>query len=278
MRLVLAAALLLLIAAGTGAPQAAAPALGPARAGQTVGHYAIAAHVFLLGNVGNAGSLTIESSLREAEGRLTKTLRMAGGTTPEQAKKNRDFRGEFNLLETSPVPPADPSDGHTAEEGGAVERSSAAFIKLNKKSQTEKMTFFPDHALVYLDDKPEKRVDGSYGCLLTPLAYLMEHEIKVGDVIDTPFLLKGVPRVFRMEVEGSTTLSPYKARAYEISLYAVETTTGADKPAVDVWRKKGNLKIWFCKEGPYRNQMLRLKVKFRWYLWLYFDLRKVQTS
>jgi hypothetical protein len=46
---------------------------------------------------------------------------------------------------------------------------------------------------------------------------------------------------------------------------------------VDVWRKKGNLKIWFCKEGPYRNQMLRMKVKFRWYLWLYFELQKPGT-
>ena len=275
MRLVLAAALLLVVAA-IGAPQETAP--GPAAAeGRTVRPYAISAHVFLLGHVGEAGSLTIESSRQEAEGRLTKTLRMAGGTTPEQAKKNRDFRGEFNLVETGPLPPADLSNGQPAEENGAIVRSSSAFIQLNKKSQTEKMTILPDHALVYLDDKPEKRVDGSYGCLLSPLAYLMEHEIKAGDVIDIPFLLKGVPRVFRMEVEGLATLSPYKARAYEISLYAVETTTGADKPAVDVWRKKGNLKIWFCKDGPYRNQMLRMKVKFRWYLWLYFELQKPGT-
>lgn len=275
MRLVLAATLLLL-AAGIGAPQAPAP--GPAAAdGQTASRYAISAHVFLLGHVGQAGSLTIESSRQEADGRLTKTLRMAGGTTPEQAKKNRDFRGEFNLLETCPVQTADPANGQSAGEGAALERSSAAFIKLNKKSQTEKMTFFPDHALVYLDDKPEKRVDGSYGCLLSPLEYLREHEIKAGEVIDIPFLLKGVPRVFRMEVEGLTTVSPYKTRAYEISLYAVGTTTGADKPAVDVWRKKGNLKIWFCKDGPYRNEMLRMKLKFRWYLWLYFDLQRPGT-
>jgi hypothetical protein len=140
------------------------------------------------------------------------------------------------------------------------------------------MAFFPDHAVATREDGTEIRIEGSYGCILSPLEYLMEHDLKVGQVFEVPFILNGIPRVFRMEVAKITTLSPFKSRAYEISIYAVEKTAGVDRAPKDVWRKKGNVRIWFCKDGPYRNQMLRMKIKFRWYLWLHFDLQKAVTS
>ena len=242
--------------------------------GRQAGRYGISAHIFVLGNQGDVGAMTIESALQKKDGRLEKTLRMAGGSNPEQVKKNRDFSGEFEVLKTYPLRPDGSVDDRAAAEGLGVESSSSGFLKTNKKTQSERMTFFPDHAVVIRNDGPEARVEGSYGCILAPLEYLMEHEIKVGDVIDTPFILKGIPRIFRMEVEGVETYSPLKARAYKIVLYAIDKTAGPDRAPKDVWKKKGNLRIWFCKEGPYRNQMLRMKIKFRWYLSLLFDLQR----
>jgi hypothetical protein len=259
--------------------RAAVPApAAPVTEGRQAGQYGISAHVFFLGNLGDAGSMTIESALRKKDGRLEKTLRMAGGSNPEQAKKNRDFSGEFKALKNYPLRPDGSVDDQAVAEGRGVESSSSGFLKTNKKTQAERMSFFPDHALVSRNDGPETRVEGSYGSILAPLEYLMEHEIKVGDVIDTPFILKGIPRIFRMEVEDLETYSPLKARAYEIVLYAIETTAGPDRAPKDVWKKKGNLRIWFCKEGPYRNQMLRMKIKFRWYLSILFDLKKPATG
>jgi len=246
--------------------------------GRQAGQYGISAHVFFLGNLGDAGSMTIESALQKKDGRLEKTLRMAGGTNPEQAKKNRDYSGEFKALKAYPLRPDGSVDDQAAAEGRGVESSSSGFLKTNKKSQSERMTFYPDHALVSRNDGPETRVEGSYGSILAPLEYLMEHEIKIGDVIDTPFLLKGIPRIFRMEVEDLETYSPLKARTYQIVLYAIEKTAGPDRAPKDVWKKKGNLRIWFCKEGPYLNQMLRMKIKFRWYLSILFDLKKPATG
>lgn len=218
--------------------------------------------------------MVIESALEKSGGGLRKTLRLGGSSTPEQAKKKRDFSGEFSLLKLYPLRPDGSVDDQAVQNDRWLESSSAGFLKTNKKTQSETITFFPDHAVVVRQDKPDVRVEGSYGCILSPLEYLMEHDIKAGEVIDVPFILNGVPRIFRMEVGKLTTLSSLKAPAYEIVLYAVDKTPGPDKAAKDVWRKKGNLRIWFCKEGPYRNQMLRMRIKFRWYVSLVFDLEK----
>ncbi len=200
---------------------------------------------------------------------------MAGETNDSQKKRNRDYRGDFSLLKTYPLR----SDGTVDEEAGAsgrsLESSSAGFLKLNKKYQAEKIVFFPDHAVATREDGTEKRVEGSYDCILSPLEYMMEHDLKVGQVFETPFLLNGVPRVFHCEVVDLDTLSEYRSRAYLVDIWAVDKTPGGqDKASKDVWRKKGNVRVWFAKDGPYRNEMLRMKIKFRWYLWLYFDRLK----
>ena len=274
--LILAAALLF---AAPGAPAGQEQASGPGQpADHLSGRYVISAHVVFLGNIGAAGSMVIESGREKGDRGLRKTLRLAGASSPEQAKKNRDFSGEFSLLKVFPLRPDASVDDQAVEEDQWTESSSEGFIKTNKKSQAERITFFPDHAVVARKDKPEVRVEGSYGCLLSPLEYLMDHDIKVGQVIDIPFLLNAVPRIFRMEVAGLTTVSPLKAPAYEVVLYAVDKAGGPDKASKEVWRKKGNLRIWFCKEGPYRNQMLRMRIKFRWYLSLVFDLQKNPTG
>lgn len=228
--------------------------------------------------MGNVGSMTVESALRRNDGRLQKTLRLAGNSYPDQAKKNRDFGGEFNFLKFYPLRPDGSVDDQAVEAGRDVGSSCSGFFKRNQKIKQEMTTFFPDHAVTVRDNGPEIRVEGSYGCILSPLEYLMGHDIKVGEVIDIPFVLSGIPRIFRMEVADQTTLSPDKARAYVIDLYAIEKLAGPDRAPKDIWKKKGNLRIWFCKEGPCRNQMLKMKIKFRWYIWLNFDLQQPVTG
>jgi hypothetical protein len=264
-------------AAGRPMGQAAAVSLPPAgpAAEEWAGRYSISAHLFIVGNLGEAGTMTIESAVRPKEGRLEKALRMAGGTNDAQVRKNRDYRGDFSLLKVFPLGPDGSVDEQAVAKGRGYESSSAGFLKLNKKYQAEKISFFEDHAVATREDGTEKRIEGSYGCILSPLEYMMDHDLKVGQVFETPFLLNGVPRVFRCEVSDIDTFSEYRARAYRVDIWAVEKTAGgADKAPKDVWRKKGNVRVWVCKDGPYRNQMLRMKIKFRWYLWLYFDLKK----
>lgn len=100
--------------------------------------------------------------------------------------------------------------------------------------------------------------------------------IKVGDVIETPFILNGKVHYFKSEVTDLVKLSDYKAHAFQIDIGTFDKVNTEDKPTKDVWRKSGNIRIWFCKEGPYRNTLLRMKIKFRWYLWLYFNLQRVE--
>lgn len=241
---------------------------------ELVSQYGISAHLFLFGNVGEAGVMTIESSLRKADGRLEKKLRLAGNSSPEQAQKKRDYRGEFNILKLYPLKADGAVDGEAVKEGRGFDNSSSGFLKLNKKIQSERITFFPDHAVSTREDGTEKRIEGSYGCVIAPLEYLMEHELKVGQVFEVPFLLNGIPRIFKCEVSDLETLTDFKTSAYRVDIWAVEKSGDADKASKDVWRKKGNVRVYFCKNGPLRNRMLRMKIKFRWYLWLYFDIKK----
>jgi hypothetical protein len=241
---------------------------------QWAGQYGISAHLFLFGSLGEVGTMTIESAARANGGQLEKTLRMAGQASPEQVKKNRDFRGEFNVLKLFPLRTDGTVDQEAVGEWRNTAISSSGFLKLNKKFQSERIAFFPDHAVSMRDSGIERRVEGGFGSILSPLEFLAEHDIKVGDIIDLPFILNGVPRVFRSEVTGLVTLTAYRSRAYQIDVWAYDQNRAEEKPSKDIWRKKGNVRVWFCKDGPYRNQMLKMKIKFRWYLWLYFDLKK----
>lgn len=270
--LVLAAAALLFTSVRGQESAPAATADGTAQ--EVSSQYIISAHLFLLGDIGEGGTMTIESSLRKANGRLEKRIRLAGNTNAAQAQKNRDYRGEFNILKLYPLKPDGSVDEAAVEAGRDFESSSSGFLKLNKKTQSERISFFPDHAVSMREDGAEKRVEGSYGCVIAPLEYLMEHELVAGQTFEVPFLLNGIPRIFKCEVSEPETLTDFKTKAYRVDIWAVDKVGGADKAPKDVWRKKGNVRVYFCKDGPLRNRMLRMKIKFRWYLWLYFDLKK----
>lgn len=233
----------------------------------------ISAHVFILGNMGDIGTMTIESALREKAGRLEKSLRVSGSSN-EETRKKYDYRGQADILKVLPLRPDGSVDEEAVRDWRGYESSASSFLKLNKKFQSEKIEFSRDHIVSTREDGKVREAEGNYGSFLSPLEYLMEHDIKVGEVIETPYVLNGVPRIFRSEVTDLETLSDYHARAYKIDISSYDKVPAQDKGSRDVWKKKGNIRVWFCKTEPYRNEILRMKIKFRWYLWLYFDLKK----
>ncbi len=242
---------------------------------QRTGQYDISAHLFIIGRLGDVGTMTIGETLRQNEGALEKSLSLTGSANAEQAKKNRDYRGEFHLVEVMPLRPDGSVDEEAVREWRGYEKSCSGILKL-KKYQAENVKFFKDHAVATRENGTERTVEGGYDSLLSPLAYFLEHEIKVGDIIETPYILNGKAHYFKSEVTDLVTLSEYKARAFQIDIGTFDKVNTEDKPTKDVWKKQGNIRVWFCKEGPYRNTLLRIKIKFRWYLWLYINLQKLE--
>ncbi len=240
------------------------------KAGQ---QYVISAHIFFFGNWGDVGTAVIESTLVKQGGRLEKSLRLSGGSNEDMVRKRkRDYQGDFRISNVLPLRPDGSVDDEAVREWRDVERSASGYLKLNEKAQWEKTAFFADHAVTTRHDGTKKRIEGNYGTILSPLEYVRENDLEVGQAVDLPFILNGLPRLFHLEVVDLVTLDGYGSRAYVIDLWAEELTDPGAKARKEVWRKKGNVRLWFCKDGPFRNELLRLKIKFRWYLWLYFDL------
>jgi hypothetical protein len=269
-----AAALVLSLAAGrAGTPprqgQAALPAQGQV-IDQWTGHYVISAH-FLIFDLGDVGTMSIETDIRRTGRTLEKYLRLKGDVNESHAKRY-DYHGEFITRITLPLKPDGTVDEEAVQEHRGAGKTSSGFLKLNKKYQAEKITFLPGRAVATREDGSEKTVEGDFGSILAPLDYLMDHEIKVGDVVELPYVLNGAPHNFVCEVNKFVTLTDFKTRVFQIDISSYDKTAAEDATSKDIWKKKGNIRIWFCKEGPFRNRMLKMRIKFRWYLWLYFDL------
>ncbi len=262
-----------LVLAGFCVPAAfAAPQSLDRTPGKQAFDYAISAHLFLLGRLGEVGTMTIEQSLDRNGAAQTKVLRMAGSSNPEQVKKNRDYRGDFSILRVVPLRPDGSVDDEGVRQWRSCQKSASGYLKLNKKVQAEKIEFASDCAVSTREDGRERRVEGVFDTILAPVEYVMDHDLRVGDTTELPFILNGAPHVFRIEVSDLVTLKPYKTRAYQVDIWTNDKDKPGEKPSKDVWKKKGNVRIWVAKDGPYRNTLLRIKIKFRWYLWLYMDL------
>jgi hypothetical protein len=259
-------------------PEGPGPALGASGRllERRVSDYVISAHVFILGKMADVGTMSIEEELRRNGEALEKLLRMSGATKPEQVRKNRDYSGECVIRRTVPLRPDGSVDEAAVEAWRDCRKSTSSFLKMNKKYQAERVDFFRDHAVSRRDNGVEKQIEGSYESLLGPLEYLMEHDVEAGQVIDIPYVLNGVPRVFRAEVKGLANMDRYRSRAYEVAVSTLERVGDGEDDGKEAWRKKGNVKLWFCKDAPYRNVLLKMKIKFRWYLWLDFDLQRTQ--
>ncbi|MGZ7066344.1 MAG: hypothetical protein ACXVI6_08315, partial [Candidatus Aminicenantales bacterium] len=106
--------------------------------------YDISAHVFILGNMGDIGTMTIESALREKGGRLEKSLRVSGSSN-EETRKKYDYRGQADILKVLPLRDDGSVDEEAVRDWRGYESSASSSLKLNKKFQSEKVEFFRDH-------------------------------------------------------------------------------------------------------------------------------------
>jgi len=41
-----------------------------------------------------------------------------------------------------------------------------------------------------------------------------------------------------------------------------------------VKKDRGDIRIWLSKDGPFKDRIVRLKVKYAWYLTIHMDLYK----
>jgi hypothetical protein len=234
------------------------------------GRYVISAH-FLIFDLGGVGTMSIETDFRRSGRTLEKYLRLKGDVDEKHAQRY-DYHGEFITRITLPLKPDGTVDEEAVREHRGAGKTSSGFLKLNKKYQAEKITFLPGRAVATREDGSEKAVEGDFGSFLAPLDYLMGHDIKVGDAIELPYILNGAPHTFVCEVNKFVTLTDFKTRVFQVDISSYDKGRAEDETSKDVWKKKGNIRIWFCKEGPFRNRMLKMRIKFRWYLWLSFDL------
>ena len=111
----------------------------------------ISAHVFILGNMGDIGTMTIESALREKAGRLEKSLRVSGSSN-EQTRKKYDYRGQADIVKVLPLRADGSVDEEAVREWRGYESSASSSLKLNKRFQSEKIEFFRDHIVSTRED------------------------------------------------------------------------------------------------------------------------------
>jgi hypothetical protein len=235
----------------------------------SIAHYSIRASVFIIGDIGEVGRMTIEGQTRRVGDRIEKTLRLAGHSTPEQVKKGRDIGGEFRMVKRLPVNPEGRIDWKAAENAECLH---TGYLKQNRKTESEKVTIYPDRAIACREDGSEKTLQGNYGSLLSLLEYFLDNEIKVGDIHESKFILGQCPYIFRCEVDGPALLKPFNTKAYLIDVTTFDGLLRDSRGLPKVRKKKGGIRIWLSKEEPYRNQVLRMNIRYKWYLTLNIEL------
>jgi len=252
-----------------------------ARDGERVRHrqteFIIKARVPVLGDISRVGTFVIEEDVRANGGRLEKTFRIFGNSKPEMARKGKDYRGELKLITRSTL--SSQGDGQGDGDGGgdggrAVEVTSSSFFNKNGQVQAEDIVFAPDCAVCRRENGDEKRVDGRYGCLITALEYFSDREVAEGDVTEFPFILGGHPYSFKCEVGKASALQPYGSKVFPIDFTTYDGLLKDGRGAPLVKKDEGDIRLWLSKDGPFKNRIVRLKVKYAWYLTIHMDLYK----
>jgi hypothetical protein len=154
----------------------------------------------------------------------------------------------------------------------AVAASSAGFFNKNGQVQAEMIVFSPDCAVCRRENGDEKRVAGNHGCLATALEYFSAHDFAAGEVREFPFIFGGHSYVFRCEVGKAARLEPYGNRVYPIDFTTYDGILKDGRGTPLVKKEKGDIRIWVSKEGPFKDRIVRLKVKYAWYLTIHMDL------
>jgi len=236
--------------------------------------YMIKARVPVLGDISHVGTFAIEEDIRANGDRLDKTFRIFGNSKPEMARKGKDYRGELKMLTRSPKNSQEDSGGDNGAEEGIVEVSSSGFFNKNGQIQAEDIVFSPDCAVCRRENGDEKRFDGRYGCLITALEYFSDREVAEGDVTEFPFILGGHPYSFKCEVGKASALQPYGSKVFPIDFTTYDGLLKDGRGAPLVKKDEGDIRLWLSKDGPFKNRIVRLKVKYAWYLTIHMDLYK----
>lgn len=261
------------------------PCLGSIRrasdlsASSTASHYSIRAGLFIIGDIGEVGLMTIEVSTQQDGDKIKKILRLAGHSTPEQIKKGRDIGGEFQMAKRLPLDPEGNIDWAAVEEGRDVECLHMGFLKQNQKTESEKVIIYPDRAVACREDGSEKTLEGNYGSLLSVLEHFFDNEVKAGDVYESKFILGQYPYIFKCEVAGPAKhLKPFDTEAYLIDVTTFDGILKDSRGMPKVRKKRGGIRVWLSKKEPYKNQVLRMSIRYKWYLTLSMELARTTSS
>lgn len=282
------AALVIMAAAGPARPTAVRPQAapssrpneartgdaGPVHAASSASEYVVRARVFILGDLGTVGSALLERRLDRTDTALVKTFRFSGRSKPELARKGRDIGGEFTTVTCLPLNAAGEVDQASVEAGRGVSNSYSGILAKNGVAKGEKVVFYQDHALAIRDDGSEKRLDGRFESLLAGFEFLLENPIRPGDVYRSRFILDGYPYIFKCEVDEPEVVEPFGVKAYRIDVTTFDGRRLDGRGLPQVVKKKGGIRFWLCKDGDHKNEFLRLRLHYKWYLTLIFDLKR----
>jgi len=241
-------------------------------AASTIAHYSIRAGLFIIGDIGEVGRMTIEEQIRKAGDRIEKILRLAGHSTPDQVKKGRDIGGEFQMVKRLPLDTEGRVDWPAVELGRGVECLHTGFLKQNQKTESERVVIYPDRAVACREDGSEKTLEGNYGSLLSLLEYFFENDIQADDVYESKFVLGQHPYIFKCEVAGPAPLKAFNTKAYLIDVTTFDGVLKDSRGLPKVRKRKGGIRIWLSKEEPFKNRVLRMSIRYKWYLTLNMEL------
>ncbi len=236
--------------------------------------YSIRACIPILGDIGHVGSFFIEEEVCRNSDDLEKIFRIFGRSKPELAEQGKDYRGELRSVKRLRLDDAEGTGRRQNEEWPDAETASSGHFKKNGVVESEDVVFQLDHAVSRRENGDEKRIEGSFGSLLSALRYFLEHEVKMGDVYEFAFILGGHPYIFRCEVGPTTIHEPTQARVFPIDFTTFDGLKKDSRGKPKISKKKGGIRVLLCKEGPYENIYLRLFIQYKWYLTLRMEYLK----
>ena len=281
-RLLLASVFIALSASSLPSPQenwlSAQPEISPRRPREgeivrrRVTEYSIKARVPVLGDIGHVGTFAIEEEVRRNGDSLDRFFRIFGSSKPELSKKGKDYSGELELVRTLAPEREGQPEGPTDERSGRAMSSSSGYFKKNGIIESESIVFFPDHAVSRRENGDKRRVEGSFGCLISAIEHFLECEIKQGDAFESRFVLGGHPFMFKCEVGPATRLQSRGAKVFPIELTTYDGLERDARGMPKVVKKKGGIRLWLSKEEPFKDTYLRLMIQYKWYLCLHMEI------
>jgi hypothetical protein len=220
------------------------------------------------------GTFAIEEEVRRNGASLDRYFCISGRSMPELAKKGKDFSGALEIVRTLPLQEGYRPEWPSAEGPRKVMSSASGYFKKNGAIESERIVFFLDYALSMRENGGEKRVEGTWGCLISALEHFLECEVEEGDIYESRFVLGGRPLIFRCEVGRATRLQSRGAKVFPIDFTTYDGLEKDGKGLPKVVKKKGGIRLWLCKDEPLKDVYLRLTIQYRWYLALQMEIVK----